>query len=530
MPGQSKLTKSIIVACAILSVIYPYQQYSALAHPSPFSTSAQTSSGQIVGHVDPKFPDVLEYLGIPYASPPTGELRFAAPVSYESKGTVQANAYGPNCPASNASLPPYPGMTAQAPKILSAFLQQPGLQSEDCLYLNIWTSPDPVRLKPVLLWIHGGRFIITGAESEYYDGKLLTSRHDVLLVTVNYRLNIFGFSGAPKLPQNVGLLDQRMAIEWVHRNIAAFGGDPDRITIFGSSAGGTSVDFYSYAWAHNPLIRGLISHSGTALSYNPNTLAQSAHAFHNVSASLGCGGEAEDQDLVIGCMRQKSFQDIWNASNNVAMISSATIPEPVFHPVADEITVFSDYNRRSAEGKFARLPYLVTCNNNEAGFYRLAAYASQITVSDRLWTEFDLAAFTCPSGQSVRDRWTHGAPTWQARYFGDWDNLRLYPGSGTYHGSDLLMVFGTAERVSGISNTEAEKEVSNYMASAWVAFASDPQNGLEEFGWPRYNPREKTLVGLAYGNSTGAEFFEPRQFEGGCAGLEGDVFLRGGAV
>lgn len=146
-----------------------------------------------------------------------------------------------------------------------------------------------------------------------------------------------------------------MAIEWVHRNIAAFGGDPDRITIFGSSAGGTSVDLYSYAWADKPLVSGLISHSGTALSYKPNTPEESANAFFQASKSLGCGGATENPEQVVKCMRQRPFEDVFNASNIVPQTPSLTIPEPIFHPVADDITVFSDYRKRSAEGKFARL-------------------------------------------------------------------------------------------------------------------------------------------------------------------------------
>jgi len=168
-------------------------------------------------------------------------------------------------------------------------------------------------------------------------------------------MNIFGFSGAPNLPQNVGLLDQRMAIEWVHRNIKGFGGDPNRITIFGSSAGGTSVDIYSFAWAHNPLVSGLISHSGTALSYIPNTIEESTNSFYSVSMSLGCGGRSEKPDRVVECLRQRPWEDIFNISNSYPQIPSATVPEPVFHPVADEVTVFSDYQKRSVEGKFAHL-------------------------------------------------------------------------------------------------------------------------------------------------------------------------------
>lgn len=88
----------------------------------------------------------------------------------------------------------------------------------------------------------------------------------------------------------------------------------------------------------------------------------------------------------------------------------------------------------------------------------------------------------------MRDRIAHGVPAWQARYFGDWDNMRLYPGSGAYHGSDLAMVFETSERISGLPDNQTEKEVARLMASAWAAFASNPQDGLEKFGWPKYNP------------------------------------------
>ncbi|KAJ5256911.1 Carboxylesterase type B [Penicillium angulare] len=438
-----------------------------------FGQSVKTTSGVILGHPGPQGPNVTEYLGIPYASPPIGQLRFSAPVN--------------NCLAKGGDLPPYPGETPQAPKILHALLSSYGTQGEDCLRLNIWAKPDPSKLKPVLIWIHGGRFVITNSETPFYEGQTLASEHDVILVTINYRLNIFGFSGAPGLTQNVGLLDQRMAFEWVHENIAAFGGDPDRIVIFGSSAGGTSVDLYSYAWADDPLVSGLISHSGTALSYLPSTPEQAAGVFFQASKLLGCGDDTANSEQVVQCMREQPFEALFNASNNVPLTPTVTIPEPVFHAVVDDVVVFSDYKKRSAEGKFARLPYLVTCNNNEAGFYRATAYSLNITISDAAWDEFNLAAFTCPSGQVVRDRVSHGVPAWQSRYFGDWDNMRLYPGSGAYHVSDVAMILGNTARISGLPDNQTEIEISRYMASAWVAFASDPYDGLEKFGWPKYN-------------------------------------------
>jgi carboxylesterase type B len=167
-------------------------------------------------------------------------------------------------------------------------------------------------------------------------------------------LNIFGFSGAPGLTQNVGLLDQRMAIEWVHSNIAGFGGDPARITIFGQSAGGASVDYYSYIWTDKPLVRGLISHSGTALSFKPNTAEESASYFYHVSNTLGCGNSTVPISSVVQCMRQQSFQAILAAVRRVPFAPSPALPQPQFHPTVDGVTVFADYAARSTQGKFIK--------------------------------------------------------------------------------------------------------------------------------------------------------------------------------
>jgi hypothetical protein len=172
----------------------------------------------------------------------------------------------------------------------------------------------------------------------------------------SYRLGIFGFSGIPGYTQNAGLLDQRLAVEWVHDNIKAFGGDPNRITIFGQSAGGSSVDYYSYAWVQNPIVSGLISHSGDALSFVPNTPEQSAAFFSNVSGSLGCGDATSgDVNAVVSCVRQQTFQTILAAAAKVPPAPSPALPQPVFHPTVDNVTVFSDYAARSAAGNFAKL-------------------------------------------------------------------------------------------------------------------------------------------------------------------------------
>ncbi|CAG8935874.1 unnamed protein product [Penicillium salamii] len=469
--------------------------------------SVKTRSGLIAGHPAPRRSEVSEYLGIPYALPPIGDLRFAAPKAYHSEGSIKANAY--------------------APKIYKSFTQQLGTsQSEDCLYLNVWTRPTVSELKPVLLWIHGGR---GGANNPYYDGQALAADHDVVVITINYRLNIFGFAGAPNLPQNVGLLDQRMAVEWAHQNIAGFGGDPNRITLFGQSAGGSSVDYYSHAYTDNTLVAGLISHSGTSLSFVPDTAEESASYFFRASDILGCGDTNDDHEQVVQCVRQKPYREVVKASAKVPAAASPALPQSVFHPTVDGITVFGDYAERSAAGKFAPVPYLITSNNYEAGYYRLSAYNANISLSDEAWHNFNDAAFTCPSGASARYRFANNVPVWQSHYFGDWDNLRLYPASGAYHGADLPMVFGTAEQVSGLPNSDREDELSQYISSAWVAFATDPTDGLTQFGWPKYDPKEKTLVALAYANDQNSQIIHPTEVEQRCAALKGNSTLGKGA-
>lgn len=169
-----------------------------------------------------------------------------------------------------------------------------------------------------------------------------------LTAASSYRLNIFGFSGAPAEPQNVGLLDQRMAVQWVRDNIAGFGGDPRSITLFGQSAGGASVDYYSFAWLHDPIVSGLISHSGTALSFVPDSREQSTAAFYRVSSIVGCG----DSGDVLACMRSKDFRDILDATRLVPAAPGPALAQPVFHPTVDNKTVFADYEPLAAGGKF----------------------------------------------------------------------------------------------------------------------------------------------------------------------------------
>jgi carboxylesterase type B len=164
-------------------------------------------------------------------------------------------------------------------------------------------------------------------------------------VTFNYRLNVFGFPSSPEIPDlNLGILDQRAAVEWVRDNIEVFGGDPTRITIFGESAGSRAVDIYAYAWADakDPIVKGFICESGSAPFTTGNTLNK--NLWYSLTERLGCGG-VEKMNSTVACMKK----DILNATR-----ANTGKPELFrrFYPITDEKVVFSDYEKRAADGRF----------------------------------------------------------------------------------------------------------------------------------------------------------------------------------
>jgi cholinesterase len=206
-------------------------------------------------------------------------------------------------------------------------------------------------LRVLQVWIYGGGFTTGATNNPSYSGDVFADNSDVVLVSFNYRLNIFGFPSAPGIPaQNLGILDHRAATEWVRDNIAGFGGDPKRITIFGESAGSRAVDIYAYAWADakDPVVNGFICESGSAPWTEGNKMNPTL--WYSLSERLGCGG-AEKGSETVACMKTKPYEGILQASR-----SSPGKPELFrrFYPVTDEKTVFSDYDKRAAAGRFIK--------------------------------------------------------------------------------------------------------------------------------------------------------------------------------
>lgn len=320
---------------------------------------------------------------------------------------------------------------------------------------------------------------------------------------------------------NLGLLDQRLAIEWVRDNIPAFGGDASRITIFGQSAGSASVDYYSYAYASDPIIAGMIMESGTINGFGTVTKAEANGAWFSITSSLGCGNASSNSTAVLACMRTKTAAQILNTIPPAAP-GSVTGGLGNFGPAVDDITVFSDYDARSAAGNLIKVPLLTGNCDYEAGLFATDAALANVTYPPIFWTEFDLSVFTCPAAERSNISIAAGVPTWRYRYFGDFPNLRLtsVPDSGAWHASELPLVFGNYPNATGgvPASTPAELGIGDYMRGAWAAFAKDPVNGLNSYqgGWPKYSPSGNTLIRLAYNNVTGTNLAMPILYDGAC--------------
>ncbi|KAF2258223.1 alpha/beta-hydrolase [Lojkania enalia] len=466
----------------------------------------QTSSFSVQGTLASD--SVRKFLGVPYAEPPLGFLRFRPPVTkqpYDS--TLDATAFGPSCLQYDTGAPSVGTEYFPASQIRSG-------ESEDCLTLNIWT-PRQDRIDeslPVMIWIPGGALLNGGSSPLNYDGTSFVENQNVIIVTINYRVNIFGFPAAAALDgrhHNVGLLDQRMAVEWVFNHIHAFGGNPTRMTLFGQSAGGSSTDFYSYAWYDDPLVDGFIIQSG-AVGNTQITYSDGTSNFSYVAEQVGCGSEDKDEEF--RCMQKADAETIlevyetYSATENGGMSLG-------FGASVDEETIFSNWTERRERGLVANRPALIGNTNNE-----YASLYSPFTLEGPNQTEIhelSKTVFECPAAIASAARVQLGILTWRYWYFGIFPNLNPLPWLGAYHSSEIPIVFGTSN-FSG-QDTEVEIGLSKYMQGAWAAFAKDPEHGLEEYGWPQYDVGGQTLVLLGRDNATTAEFGNPSSYDQGCS-------------
>ncbi|XP_066289643.1 fatty acyl-CoA hydrolase precursor, medium chain-like isoform X1 [Branchiostoma lanceolatum] len=328
------------------------------SEPTP---AVSTLSGQVRGTVRSapaiSTKPVFTFLGIPFAAPPVGDLRFRPPepvVPWE--GVMDATEFGPSCPQD----------LVRVRRIYDfiPFTLPHEIVSEDCLVLNIMTtSLDSSAALPVMVWIHGGSLVSgTGA---LYNFTALVAHQDVVVVTVNYRLGAFGFlsTGDDNAPGNYGFMDQVEALRWIKSNIRSFGGDPDCVTIFGESAGGLSVSYLVLSPLANGLFHRAISQSGTALT-TPTTANPLAAATAQAE-EIGC--DHQDVNAMMSCLRQKPFQDIVDSASQVARKMGA-FGASAFNPVVDEHFLLDPPLVALQKGEFTKVPYLLGVNNHEFGY------------------------------------------------------------------------------------------------------------------------------------------------------------------
>ena len=474
--------------------------------PEKVAVEGGMISGQASG-------DVWSFKGIPYVKAPVGDLRWKSPQPVEAwDGARQTTEFGPAC------LQPDLGFPLKYDK-----------QSEDCLYLNVWTAAKSAGEKrPVMVWIHGGGNVIGSANLSTpfgQDGEAL-ARQGVVVVSMNYRLGPFGYFAHPLLsresPQNVsgnyGLLDQIAALKWVQKNINAFGGNPKNVTIFGESAGGHNVGYLTAS----PLAKGLfhraISESGSVYVFIMNGhlregwygLEPMEKQGERVAKDLGCADAADP----VAALRALSAEQVLQGSKPVMMP-----PGNVFRPVVDGWVLPDDVMTIFDQGRQNAVPMIAGTNADEASIFMpkspfptVDAYRGFLKSPQGYGAFGDEVFSLYPAKEppdilkSFRDVFTDSffiGPTRGLVRAVSKSGGKAYmyhftmaipspaPDLGTYHTSEIAFVFDDIARVKNtfqVPFEEKHQALADTMSAYWVQFAktgNPNREGLPE--WPAYD-------------------------------------------
>ncbi|KAF2792057.1 para-nitrobenzyl esterase [Melanomma pulvis-pyrius CBS 109.77] len=452
------------------------------------SLTIETTSGPVTGLINGTTPNVAQFLGIPYAEPPVRERRWLPSILKSREDHIDATRFGQNCPQ-------FEGNASNIWNTDAPEFNIPGNpKGENCLFANVWApwNSNNTEKLPVIAWIYGGGFQSGGGDVEYQiPSRWIERSQKHIVVGINYRVNIFGFPNAAGLNgsnQNLGLLDQRLGMEWVRSNIANFGGDPARITLWGQSSGAMSVDYFNFAYPEDPIVSGLIITSGSALlPLGFDTIADHSN-FTYVANHFSCNSSTPQ--IEIDCLRNVSSSAIISFLKDRA---DAGTPSLAFNPVVDNRTKFANFTARALAGNYTKKPAIIGTNVNEGeGFLPYnRIYGPDITAAHA----FTLSAFLCPIVKSTSNRYATGVPTFRYLYGGNFSNIAPQWWEGAYHAAQLPLVFGTHGIVRGAS-TPFETQVSMKMQDYWLAFAEDPVAGLPALGWEKYSPDgDAVLIG-----------------------------------
>jgi para-nitrobenzyl esterase len=488
--------------------------------------NVKTEQGKIHGKLinDGK---VRAFLGIPYAAPPVGDLRWKAPQpAAKWKGVRDATNFGAHCAQNH---------------VFDDMIFQDSGPSEDCLYLNVY-APDDASSRsglPVMFWIHGGGFSGGSGDEPRHDGDFLPTK-GVVLVTINYRLGVFGFLATSDLAKeadgsagNYGLLDMVAALEWVKKNIKQFGGDPGNVTIFGESAGSEAVSTLMAAQPARGLFQKAIGESGGALGVGargPEAQAEQEKREPAWVESLGTTGLAPTggAGASLAALRAMPTDEI--------LAAAAKKGAPGFPMVVDGRLLTEPVADTYAAGKQAHVPLLAGWNRDEFFFpsWGMTADKWKATAAQRFGdhaSEF-LAVYPGDSDeQAMRSAIDYGSDTFIAFSTWKWVQAqvktgdapvyryhlelaappsKLHPGSYAFHSDDIEYLFGTLDTRPGAVWRPEDRKLSEEMMDYWTNFAKtgDPNGpGLPE--WPRFD-KTNELIHLDSTITSGPDTTRPR--------------------
>jgi para-nitrobenzyl esterase len=437
---------------------------------------------------------VAAWLGVPYAAPPVGDLRFRSPQPAASWSGVRAADH-------------YGGAATQTGRLGGATARLSASVGEDCLYLNVFSPAAALRdgvLRPVLFWIHGGAY--TNGSGAVYDGAPLAELGDIVVVTVNYRLGVFGFVDFASaldadVPSNLGLRDQIAALAWVRDNIAAFGGDPDRVTVAGESAGSASVALLTCAPTARGLFRAAIMQSGTYSLLHGPEVSQEIGRSHARRLGLGPGAGHR--------LRELPTEQLAAAQRSVDRVTPSTVaaspwfdgdvvpgslqeaqasPRPDLALLAghnhDEITFFQLFSGNVLP---RRRPELVNRLRAELGWEEadavLAHYPDTVLGTRALGTDLN---FAMPTLSFAERHSAAGGTTFFYRFDA------AVPVLGASHAADLVYLWGWADLTALLLRgraTPGRRALAARMRRHWVTFVRDG----DPAAWPAYTPADRAV-------------------------------------
>ncbi|NP_001383926.1 acetylcholinesterase precursor [Gallus gallus] len=432
----------------------PTSAHPDFAYSAPNRPEVRTTTGSVRGLLIPAGPSgstAAAFLGIPFAVPPLGPLRFRPPLPIPTPWTGIRD-------ADSQPFACYQMVDTTFPGFQGSEMWNPNREmSEDCLYLNVWTPKRRPYRAPVLVWIYGGGFYSGSVSLDVYDGRYLAAAEEAVVVSMNYRVGSLGFlalAGHRDAPGNVGLWDQRLALQWVRDNAEAFGGDPDLITLFGESAGAASVGFHLLSPHSKGLFRRAVLQSGSP--NGPWATIGAAEGRRRAAAlgrAVGCpyGNETE----FLGCLRGKEAAELLEGEGVV--MPPQSVFRFAFVPVVDGDFVVDSPDVLLGAGGFGRhrggpqrgLPPdgLRPTLGSEGG--KVYAYLFDHRSSTLLW------------------------PSWM----------------GVPHGYEIEFVFGLPLEPRN-NYTREEVELSRRIMRYWGNFArtGDPNGGVGGPRWPPYTP------------------------------------------